>query len=1189
MNTAQSNDHAAGSFEEQSDFALALVVEDIGERIERGDPVDRDEYLRRHPGYADRLCLLWPALLAAGEIRLTAPSAGQSWSRSQSEPNDQGDVVAAQLGDFQIVRKIGCGGMGIVYEAIQLSLNRRVALKVLTASSTMDSRQLKRFQLEAKAAACLNHPHIVPVHAVGCDQGSHYFAMQLIEGPTLAQVIGELRRSRGAAGCGPADEKTRSTHPSNSSGLAATRGDRSRGAAELALQAAEALEYAHRHGTVHRDVKPSNLLLDGHGKLWVADFGLAQVGGGGDLTRTGELAGTLRYMSPEQAMGKRDVIDQRTDVYSLGVTLYELLTLHPAFEGDDRAEVIWRIVQEEPKPLRRLNPSVPRDLETIVHKAMSKAQAARYATAALMAADLRRFLTGEPIRARPPSTATRLRFWASRHKTLTVSATVAALAAAAIIVIVTWYGAWQREASARVEAAQEAASDRSRQLERNERYLARSAFVLRLRQATELLRSSQVSLARQSVREIEADAAGFDPEEFAWHYVRNRVKRAIVPVSTEGWNLVVPSPDGRRFVAVEPGRGLLTGRIHVLDRVDLRLRTSITVPGVLASSGPSFAPDGRLICQSGTGPAPDRSGMVWAWDVETGRLRTELRFDAGPMTVSATMLAGNRLLIETAPKNGLWTSRLWELRPDSLEPRLVTTLLHKELGYLFPSPDGRMLAKLVHLQPTGSEFAIVDVLTGSVRDIPGASPVKEARVNQLAVSRDGKILIGQVNDFRGIQFWDLASGRSLARHDVGRAVYWSHFKASPDGAKVAICDKELGTVTFWDRRGRTHTIGSGQDTGDFEGRVFSPDGSRFAFHSITSKGAVWLVWDVKTGNKLATCPQAVKETYQSTFTPDGRELVINGSPNSLLWRIDPLEPTKLPGHTDEAWSVAFSPDGGLLASGSDDSDDKQTIKLWDPVNENLVRGWFGGEGTVTSLAFSRDGKILASAHLANSDNVRLWDVATGQLIDTLSGHTQQARSVAFSSDGALLASCDGSISANDDGTVRLWDVNQRSCVGVLEGRAKGLMSLAFSPDGGVIAAAGDTTVRLWRVATREEIKPLTGRPFNKVAFSSDRNTLATLGQDGKITFWNLRSGEERTITRAVENELGQIVFSPDGAILAAGENSGSIRLWDALTGQELLVLEGHNARVHGLAFSPEGSTLASCSHDGAVKLWRSRP
>jgi tetratricopeptide (TPR) repeat protein len=415
---------------------LGEVVDEFLERLGRGERPDVEEYARRYPQLAAAVHQLLPALQA---VHLSAADGPPGAEGPEIEPE-------GPLGDFRIVREVGRGGMGVVYEAVQISLGRRVALKVLPFAAALDGRQLRRFQNEAQAAAHLHHQHIVPVYAVGCERGVHYYAMQFVEGQTLAALIHELRLRAGlqpggqgdpvapasAAGLGtPAADTCRQAAVSTA--LSTRRPAFLRTAAHLGLQAAEALEHAHGLGVVHRDVKPANLLVDVQGNLWVTDFGLAQVQTDTRLTLTGDLVGTLRYMSPEQALARGTGVDHRTDLYSLGATLYELLTLEPAFGGRDRQELLRQIAFEEPRPPRRVNKAVPAELETIVFKAMAKDPAERYATAQELADDLRRFLEDKPIRARRPSWLERGRKWARRHRPVVWSATVAALVALAVV------------------------------------------------------------------------------------------------------------------------------------------------------------------------------------------------------------------------------------------------------------------------------------------------------------------------------------------------------------------------------------------------------------------------------------------------------------------------------------------------------------------------------------------------------------------------------------------------------------------------------------------------------------------------------------------------------------------------------------------------------------------------------------
>jgi serine/threonine protein kinase len=450
-----------------ADNILGELAEELAGRLRAGEAVDLESFLGEHPEQADELRRLLPAIRVMADL-------GRAAAREAAGPYGPGPLVeGCVLGDYRIVREVGRGGMGVVYEARQTSLDRRVALKVLPFAATLDPRHLERFHNEARAAAGLHHTQIVPVFAVGTERGIHYYAMQFIEGRALSEVIRELRRpdlrepaeAPSPAGpvrsVGPAPPPEGTTaRPPLSSGSSLTGWSSFRTVARLGIQVAEALEYAHSLGIVHRDIKPGNLLLDARGDVWVTDFGLAQFHTDAGLTLTGDVLGTLRYMSPEQALARRGLVDQRTDIYSLGVTLYELLTRRPAIEGADRQEILRRIAFEEPTPPRRVDPKVPRELETIVSKAMAKEPADRYATAQELADDLARFLEHKPIKARRPTLPERVAKWSRRHRSVVASATVilvlAVLALAASTALIA------REQRATAAALAQARAERQR-------------------------------------------------------------------------------------------------------------------------------------------------------------------------------------------------------------------------------------------------------------------------------------------------------------------------------------------------------------------------------------------------------------------------------------------------------------------------------------------------------------------------------------------------------------------------------------------------------------------------------------------------------------------------------------------------------------------------------------------------------
>jgi len=488
---------------------LALVKEYQAE-WESGRRPDRCAYLSRHPELAPLLDVYLDSIdmLRSGVQALSGP--GPSAPRLETGLR-RGD----RLGEFELVREIGRGGMGVVYEARQPALNRRVAVKVLPAALAADRTRLQRFTVEAQAAAAVAHPHIVAVYAVGEDRGVHYYAMRLVDGASLDTLaagastappapLGETRSY--APAVTPLDDPVRvravpdAPRPSDSAVaplVALSKSDRGayyREIARLGAQVARALDHAHQCGVVHRDVKPANLLLDTHGHVWVTDFGLAQLADGPAVTHTGGAVGTLRYMSPEQAAGDRRRLDHRTDVYSLAATVYELATGRPAFPAEEPAVLLRQITSDDPPPPSAGDPAFPQDLETVLLKALQKEPRDRYATARELADDLDRFLAGHPVLARRPSVWDRSKRWAGRHPatvaTVLASLVVVGLASSVAAVLVAGEQAETRrtfsalqtarqeadrharaEEQARKEADAAARAERARADEANQRFL----------------------------------------------------------------------------------------------------------------------------------------------------------------------------------------------------------------------------------------------------------------------------------------------------------------------------------------------------------------------------------------------------------------------------------------------------------------------------------------------------------------------------------------------------------------------------------------------------------------------------------------------------------------------------------------------------------------------------------------------
>ncbi|MDB5309164.1 MAG: hypothetical protein JWO38_3366 [Gemmataceae bacterium] len=433
MDTRADHDSRAAPTGDESggDPRLLAAVKDYQSDLEQGRRPDRARFLAHHPDLAPALTPYLDGLdlLHRGAKDLTR-------SHPTATRLDTGLAGGDRVGEFEIVREIGRGGMGVVYEAVQPSLARRVAMKVLPPAFAADQTRLRRFAVEAQAAAAVSHPHIVPVYAVGEDRGVNYIVMQLIDGSPLDSLAAgvALRWNRSKDNETPPADFPRETDevPPPGQLIDLARWDRPayrRAVARLGSAVARALDHAHQAGVVHRDVKPANLLLGRDGHAWVTDFGLAQLADAGTVTRTGTTLGTLRYMSPEQAAGDRRRLDHRTDVYSLAATLYELLAGRPAFDAEDPLALVRQIAEDDPPPLRAADPAVPADLETILFRALQKDPRDRYATAAEFADDLDRFAAGVPVLARRPSVWERAKRWAGRHP----AAVAAALASCLVV------------------------------------------------------------------------------------------------------------------------------------------------------------------------------------------------------------------------------------------------------------------------------------------------------------------------------------------------------------------------------------------------------------------------------------------------------------------------------------------------------------------------------------------------------------------------------------------------------------------------------------------------------------------------------------------------------------------------------------------------------------------------------------
>jgi WD40 repeat protein/serine/threonine protein kinase len=1160
--TMSSNPSAPAGIDDQ---ILVDLVDEIAKKVQAGVAVDVGAYLAAHPQHADRLRQLLPAVELLAELGHSA-SAGEA----SVPPGGSGfDLEQGRLGDFRILREVGRGGMGVVYEAEQISLGRRVALKVLPFAAALDPKQLQRFKNEAQAAAHLQHPHIVPVHSVGCERGVHFYAMQFIDGHTLAAVIHELRRltrpqvidqadSAGAASglaenfasgrwepnsrvdpqatgdyapvsplreCSP----TEVTMP-----VAALSTERStasaaffRTVANLGVQAAEALEHAHQFGIIHRDIKPANLLVEWRAGgvnppvLWITDFGLAHCQSQPGLTMTGDLVGTLRYMSPEQALAKRVAVDARTDVYSLGATLYELLTLEPAYNGRNREEVLRQIAFEEPRLPRRLRKVVPAELETVVLKAMAKSPEERYGSAQELADDLKRFLEDKPIKARRPSLRQRALKWSRRHKAVVRAAMVVwvlAVAALAVVALVVWRT--------------------NQELGQKNQEMRQTAYYQSIALADRELSVNNLNRAEESLDLCPPDLRGWE-----WHYLRRLGRgKGRAPLRHDAAVLSVAlSPDSERIASADQH-----GFLKIWDLPSGQLLHSIhAYPGGQARSV-AFSPDGQRLASACW------DGTVTVWEAQSGRSLHSWKAHAGAHRVAF-------------------------------------------------SPDGRCLVSAGRDERRNGEARIWEATT--YKEILAIAGLKKRGVRGLALSPDGQRLAISFVDDPEVKVWDAQSGRELLTfrgHTRGvNCVAFSldgRWIASGSGA---FSQQGNGEGKIWDSKsGREWLTLSGHMVGVWS-VTFSPDGRRLATGGMDQNVKIW---DLTTGQEALTLHEHRNEVWSVAFSRDGHYLVSASRDRTVrVWDGRPWqdgEPGQewltLHGHASSVTSVAFHPTEQRLASGDPDG----VIKLWDlspwraggvnPLSRTLRthRVW--------ALAFSPDGKWLATAS-PKDDHVKLWDVASTQEIRSLKGRTQQFLCVAFSPNGEQLAAA-----GFQDWTVDIWNVATGQLLQSLPGHNWAILSVAFCPpDGRYLATGGvDGTLRIWDRTTGQEIgqpQPPPQDSVRGVAFSRDGRFLVSGSYDRTVPVWEKREGgaswKPVHILSDPTGGVTCVAFSPDGRRLAWGGTDSTVKVADLEASRvkgvspPIVTLHGHTSWVQGIAFSPDGRHLASASRDGTVKIW----
>jgi WD40 repeat protein len=1021
--------------------------------------------------------------------------------------------------------------MGVVYKARQTALKRLAALKMILSGAHADQADLDRFRTEAEAIARLQHPNIVQVFEVGEHQGLPYFSLEFCPGGSLEKKL---------AGT-PLPPKE---------------------AAALVETLARAMQAAHEGGIIHRDLKPANVLLAEDGTPKITDFGLAKKLDTQGATSTGVIMGTPSYMAPEQAAGQGKAAGPPADIYALGAILYELLTGHPPFKAATPMDTLVQVMMDEPAPVRRLQPKVPRDLETICHKCLRKEPGKRYATAQALAEDLHRFREGKPILARPVGRLRRLLKWAWRRPAAAALIVVTVLSLAAIIAGGVLFTVQQRKARQETEAALQETKQAQQEAE------------AALRETKQILTYSHLALVNDAWRNGDTRAAiaelnSCPPETWGWEY--HYLRRLCLASSFTLWghradvNSVCFSPDGGRLASAsadgtarvwDPATGLETRKFRR------------TFPTCVC-----YSPDGRLIASAG----------------EDGEVRLTEDAAGG----NTTVLKRKDPIKAPAPRKDVSVLRNpFDLAPEDDAPA-------KPAAWCVAfSPDGKRLA-------SGGEEKVVRLWDVSERKEIQALNDHTGAIRGVCFSPDG-LFLASGDDDGVVRLWDARTGRpirSLEGHD-GRV---NGVCFSPDGRRLASAGADR-TVRLWDvATGKPHLTVRGHSAAVLC-VCFSPDGLRLA-----SGGGDQVVrlWDARTGQQLSSFRGHSFGVSSVSFRPDGQFLASGGWDGTVrLWDCrgadDGIALAGLAGKINHA---CFTPDRRKVVGGCAD----KTVRVWEAETGRLLHTLKGHAKEILRVCVSADGTRLAST---DEREIKVWDAQTGKLEQSMDQIPEGAKRLgySFTPDGQGIAdiptarwTAGGSIIKEVGwGVVSVYDIRSGKLVEEPRwiGRTESgpITAAAFAPDGRSLAVGQDDLVVVegmegWKPIDdndpKKRPKPLAvlKSPYYTpldLSYSGDGRRLAASYRGGEVVFWDVENKPDAVEGRTLNGHIGGVNgmdFSPDGRRLASAGADKTVRLWDTQLGRQALVLQGHHDSVLAVSFSADGERLTSVSRDGILRQW----
>jgi WD40 repeat protein/serine/threonine protein kinase len=1076
------------------------------------------------------------SLAAAGgaEVEATLARAASGSDAGASDRTSTYSVGTATSDGqrFRVLRPHAKGGLGAVFVALDGELHREVALKQLLDRHADDPTSRARFVLEAEVTGGLEHPGIVPVYGLGTyGDGRPYYAMRFIRGDSLKEYIDRFHAD------------------------GALRQDPGRRSLELRkllrrfVDVCNAIEYAHSRGVLHRDLKPGNIIVGKHGETLVVDWGLAKALGGADAaessgerpllpssasgsaeTLPGSALGTPAYMSPEQAAGDLGKLGPRSDVYSLGATLYCLLTGEPPFQGDEIGTVLRGVQKGDFPPPRKLDPAIDRALEAVCLKAMATEAKDRYATPKALADDVERWAADEPVSAYRDRTSARVARWGRRNRPLVVGLSVSLVAAVAALSVGNVLVGRQRDRAQanfhEAERQRKVAVTTTRALAEKSAELQRQLYVNRVNLALREVNANEINSATNLLSACPVALRGWE-----WDFVRGlchqefrTLDQGVEPTSPalhkSRWPVVGLSPDGRRLAAA------VARDVTIYDTTTGRV--SLTHPQ--AHDGNIFSvvysPDGLTLATGGSDSA------IRLWDARTGESRGTVGSHRSWVYSLAFSPNGSRLL------SGSGADPWAEDRTP--EMKLWDVAARREI-HSFPGQNGAVYGLAFHGDGRRASSACAD---GLVRlwDTEAGALLKTFRghvgpVFEVAFHPDGRRLASCGLDTT-VRQWDIEADGPPLKTLHGHTGFVRSLAISPDGAVLATVglDKSL---RLWD-------LASGDELNLLRGhrdglaRVrFSRDGAMLA--TIDILGAVKL-WKADTPPRILTRTGHDGWAFCATLSRDGRLAASGGWGRILLWdaATGHLLAT-LFAHGRRVSGVVFDREGRRLVSSGEDG----LIEVWDVDSHARVRTIPGHAGGVAAIALHPDGRQLASVGV--DQTVKLWDLDSGKEVRAMPWPIKNSSALAFSPNGRLLASA-------GPGVIRLWD-----------------------PETGLATSSLEVPT--------EELEPY----GDSIAFSPDSGRLAVAGRDAITHILDVTTGREVLALRGHSREVNGVCYFPDGRRIATGSHDATVKIWDALTGEEVFTLRGHTAGIATVECGRDGRRLITTSIDRTARIWDAQP